>query len=383
MVAPGRKRYGPPTPAMTVTSIERALDLIDRSRLAVDRAGLLALGVPPKGPHVDFDRAEGMLLGLAVGDALGNTTEGQSPSKRRTAHGEVRDYLPNWYASHRSVGLPSDDTQLAFWTLEHLLEHGQIVPERLAELFARRRIFGIGQTVRAFLAAINAGQPWYQAAQRSAGNGALMRIAPVVLPHLGRPSPDLWADAVLAGAVTHNDPSSIGACVAFSGLLWEAMSLDAPPRPGWWLDRYCQRARPLEGEVVLAARRPGSTFRGPIWRFVDTEVRGALRRGVATVEACESWYSGAFLLETVPCVLYILACHAGDPEEAIVRAVNDTRDNDTVAAIVGAAVGALHGLRALPERWRRNLLGRTGENDDGRVFELIEWARARFGGDRA
>lgn len=85
----------------------------------------------------------------------------------------------------------------------------------------------------------------------------------------------------------------------------------------------------------------------------------------------------------MPCVLYIVACHAGDPEEAIIRAVNDTRDNDTVAAIVGAAVGALHGLRALPERWRRNLLGRTAGDDSGRVFELIDRARARFGGDRA
>jgi ADP-ribosylglycohydrolase len=99
-----------------------------------------------------------------------------------------------------------------------------------------------------------------------------------------------------------------------------------------------------------------------------------------TVDACESWYSGAFLLETVPSVLYVLARHAEDPEEAIVRAVNDTRDNDTAAAIVGAAVGALHGRRALPDRWQRNLLGRTREDDDGRVFELIEQASSMLRG---
>jgi ADP-ribosylglycohydrolase len=319
-----------------------------------------------------------MLLGLAIGDALGNTTEGQSPGERRETRGEIRDYLPNRYAGQRAVGLPADDSQLAFWTLEHLLEHGRIIPGRLAEVFARRRIFGIGQTVRAFRGAFDAGGAWYEAAQRSAGNGALMRIAPVVVPYLGRPSRDLWADAVLAGAVTHNDPSSIAACVSFAGLLGEALSLKGPPRPEWWLDRYCERARSIEGEAVLEPRRPGLRYRGPIWRFVDTEVRDALRRDVATLEACESWYSGAFLLETVPCVLYILARHADDPEEAIVRAVNDTRDNDTVAAIVGAAVGALHGRRALPERWQRNLLGRTGEDDEGRVFELIEMVRAKF-----
>lgn len=77
----------------------------------------------------------------------------------------------------------------------------------------------------------------------------------------------------------------------------------------------------------------------------------------------------------MPSVTLILARHGHDPEEAIVRAVNDTKDNDTVGAIVGAAVGALHGRRALPRRWIDGLLGRTTESDDGRVFELIEMAK--------
>jgi hypothetical protein len=45
---------------------------------------------------------------------------------------------------------------------------------------------------------------------------------------------------------------------------------------------------------------------------------------------------------------------------------------------VGAAVGALHGRRALPHEWIDGLLGRTGGRDDDRVFELIEEARERF-----
>jgi ADP-ribosylglycohydrolase len=81
----------------------------------------------------------------------------------------------------------------------------------------------------------------------------------------------------------------------------------------------------------------------------------------------------------VPTVLHILARHGHDPEEAIVRAVNDTRDNDTVAAIVGAAVGALHGYSALPERWRAGLLGRTERDDDGRYFQIVDAAFNRFG----
>lgn len=357
------------------------MDLKRLEGVVVPAGSLDSLGSPPEQGRVAFDRVEGMLLGLAIGDALGNTSESRFPGTRRDAEdreAEIRDYQPNRYADGARVGVPSDDTQLAFWTLESLIEHGHVVPEDLAARFARRRIFGIGQTVRAFLSAYHAGLPWQQAAQRLAGNGALMRIAPVVIPHLGRPSMDLWVDAILAGAVTHNDPSSIAACVALTGILWEVLAMDGLPQPTWWLDTYCSRAACIEGEMRLTPRRPGLDFHGPIWRFVDTEVRQTLARDLPVLAACDRWYSGAFLLETVPSVLYILGRHADDPEEAIVRAVNDTYDNDTVGAIVGAVVGALHGRSRLPERWVSCLLGRTTEADDGRVFELVRQARTRF-----
>jgi ADP-ribosylglycohydrolase len=263
--------------------------------------------------------------------------------------------------------------------LESLLRHGRVIPDELAVIFSSRRIFGIGRTVASFIRAYQQGKPWYAAAPRSAGNGALMRIAPVVVPHLGRPSAALWTDAILVGAVTHNDRSSIAACVAFVGLLWDLLAMAASPSPGWWLDAYCARARQLEGDARLEARHPTLRYRGPIWRLVDTEVRRALGEELPVLRACDRWYSGAFLLETVPSALYILARHADDPELAIVRAVNDTRDNDTIAAIVGAAVGALHGRSALPQRWIAGLAGRTGADDDGRIFDLIEQVRERFG----
>ena len=72
-------------------------------------------------------------MGLAIGDSLGNTTEGQLPDERQELRGEVRDYLKNWYADDRAVGVPSDDTQLAFWMLEHLMERGHIDSPVLAK----------------------------------------------------------------------------------------------------------------------------------------------------------------------------------------------------------------------------------------------------------
>jgi len=80
----------------------------------------------------------------------------------------------------------------------------------------------------------------------------------------------------------------------------------------------------------------------------------------------------------MPCALYILARYGERPEEAIIRAVNDTKDNDTVAAIVGAAIGALHGRSGLPAHWINELSGRTGADDNWHIFELIESARQSF-----
>jgi len=56
------------------------------------------------------------------------------------------------------------------------------------------------------------------------------------------------------------------------------------------------------------------------------------------VEANELWESGAYLLETVPMELYILMKYYDNLEEAVVKAVNDTKDNDTIGSIMGAAV---------------------------------------------
>ena len=121
----------------------------------------------------------------------------------------------------------------------------------------------------------------------------------------------------------------------------------------------------LDGEATVHARA-GSTWMS-FW---------SARK---PFEAGGAFYSRAYLRETVPVVLFILARHGTDPETAIVRAVNDTKDNDTVAAIVGAAVGAMHGEDALPRRWRDGLLGRTSSDDDGRMFELLDRAQAVFG----
>lgn len=234
--------------------------------------------------------------------------------------------------------------------------------------------------MRAFLDSRAAGVNWERVGAPSAGNGALMRIAPVVLPHLAQPSEALWADAALAGAVTHRDVASIASCVAFVDLLWGGLLGTGAPPEGGFLRRFVKVAEVIEGPTPRYRLRMPHLPDGEVTLagFTREVVQRALEEGTPTVEACNRWGSGAYLLETVPSVLLILERHAAAPEEALVRAVNDTWDNDTVGAIVVAAVGAMHGAAALPRRWREGLLGRTREADDGRVFELVEAARVRF-----
>ena len=71
----------------------------------LETARTLGRPAPPPAAELDFDRVEGMMLGLAVGDSLGITSEGLYPEDRREYLGEIRDYLPHprtgepWYAS--------------------------------------------------------------------------------------------------------------------------------------------------------------------------------------------------------------------------------------------------------------------------------------------
>jgi ADP-ribosyl-[dinitrogen reductase] hydrolase len=334
----------------------------------------------PLPPDFDYQKIEGMLLGLAIGDALGAPTEGMLPSERHNAHGEIRDYLPTATYDLGPIGAVTDDSQLAFWTLEQLLEDGGLVPERLSDKFCSSHIYGIGNTVRQFIMRRkNQGLPWQLAATDSLGNGALMRIAPIVVPHLQLPTTSLYADAALDAMVTHNAFGNIAACVAFVDILWQLLGMRRAPAPEWWVETFVSTARELEGETTYSPSMPDvEDYAGPLWRFVEQVCLSALERHATVADACNHWGSGASLLETVPSVLHILALYGHDPEAAIIRAVNDARDNDTIAAIVGASVGALHGLAGLPSRWVKGLDGRIRKDGSVDVFRLVLQSKQAF-----
>jgi hypothetical protein len=138
--------------------------------------------------------------------------------------------------------------------------------------------------------------------------------------------------------------TSNAACVAFVALLWDALAADPPVRPGFWLNRFISSR--IEGgyATVRAQVRP---LHGPAHDGVGIYRGGRHEwapgeRSRRCVEACNGWYSGAFLLETVPSVLYILERHGNDPEDAITRAPSwaqpwGHRTGSTGSHITGAA----------------------------------------------
>lgn len=316
------------------------------------------------------------MLCLAIGDALGNTSESQLPAVRHARYGEITGYLLHSKLGD-ARGYPSDDTQMAFWTLEHLIEHGRVMPEELARTFATRRIFGIGHSVREFVRRYEGGCDWAECGVPSAGNGALMRIAPLVFHAvMGRPG-RLAPDTILATAVTHNDSMAIASSVAAVNVLVKCCQMARPPGPEWWAEEFIATLKQHETSFNYRSRSPAyPEFRGSLWQFLEQYLLQPSRMSMPLLETLD-WYSGAFLLETVPTCLLILMRYADDPEQAMVRAVNDTKDNDTIAAIVGAFLGALHGKGFLPRPWIEGLVGRTREDDDGAVFRILAQARQR------
>ena len=320
-----------------------------------------------------------MLLGIAIGDSLGNTSESLLPVERFKRFGWIERYLPNKHKDNQPIGLPSDDTQLSYWTLERLIEDTRFEPRNIGIALSKHRIFGIGRSVKDFLRAFKNGVHWSAAGSPSAGNGALMRIAPILVPHIAKPTLELWGDITLGAHLTHRDGLSTASCLAFAALLMEAMRKPLPPSGEWWVRRFLAIFSAIEPLTPYRSRQAPINFNGRLSELIADYVIPALDQDLPVADACGKWHSGAYCLETVPSVLYVLARHGNDPHRAILEAVNNTKDNDTIASIVGAALGAVYGIHTFRSEWLDGLAGRTGYDDDEKVFRLIERAGSKFG----
>ena len=279
------------------------------------------------------DRALGALLGLAVGDAVGTTLE----FRLRPAKPVLEDMVGGG-----PFGLPpggwTDDTSMALALADSLAACGTLDCRDLMDRFVRwwqegenshtGTCFDIGGTIRKALSRyLETGDPLAGSTDPwTAGNGSLMRLAPVALR--------FWDDrAQLAQAAseqsrtTHGAEEAVDACRAFAQLLADAIA-GSP------------RARVLEPRTFEGAEAI-SGIMGGSWR-------GKKRDQVR---------STGYVVHTMEAAIWSVA-RTGNFRNAVLLAANLGHDADTVAAVAGQLAGALYGLSGIPAAWRERVLWR-------------------------
>jgi ADP-ribosyl-[dinitrogen reductase] hydrolase len=285
------------------------------------------------------DRYRGALLGLAVGDALGTTLE----FKRPGTFAPITDMVGGGPFSLKP-GQWTDDTSMALCLAESLIECRRFDPVdqltrycrwyREGYLSSTGRCFDIGNTTRDALERFERAEESFPGSTeaRSAGNGSLMRLAPVVLAFASDPKTAIEL-AGQSSRTTHGASEAVDACRYFAGLLLGALQgRDKPellspgfsPVPGLWADA------PLTPKIAAVAAGSFMTKEPPAIR------------GTGYVVDCLEAALWAFRRSTSFLDGVLLAVNLGD-------------DADTTGAVYGQLAGAYYGAQGIPEIWRAKL----------------------------
>ncbi len=317
--------------------------------------------------HPTLDRFRGALLGLAVGDALGTTLEFRRPGSFQP----ITDMVGGGPFG-LEPGQWTDDTSMALCLAESLVEQQRFDPLDQLERYRRwqddghlsstGRCFDIGNTVRAALER-------YEAARRSgavttsefgptdphsAGNGSIMRLAPVPMAFAGRPR-DAIEYAAQSSRTTHGAREAVDACRYLGALLVgalrgagkdELLAERYSPVPGYWDER------PLAPAIDEVARGSFRTREPP-------EIRGT-----------------GYVVKSLEAALW--AFHrSADFRSGCLRAVNLGDDADTTGAVYGQLAGAFYGASGIPGEWVERLALRERIEELARgLFELAGIAGA-------
>jgi len=186
-------------------------------------------GTPEAGAENRGDRAAGVLLGLAAGDALGRPVEFRSAARIAREHGRVTEMLAD--RTHgKPAGTVTDDTELALCIARSLVECGGFDPGDVADRFVAwldAGPFDVGLMTRDAITELRNGTPPADAGQQvwehrlegsNAGNGSVMWCAPHALASGDDPA-RLVAVSRDSSALTHADPRCTWGCAALNLVL--------------------------------------------------------------------------------------------------------------------------------------------------------------------
>ena len=301
---------------------------------------------------VDFlSRARGALVGLAVGDALGTTNEFQpagsfEPISDMVGGGVFRLEPGQW----------TDDTSMALCLADSLLALNRYDSYDVMERYDRwckdgyrsstGTCFDIGNQVMRSLWDFHENPRIPKGAPRStsAGNGAIMRLAPVVIAGFEeREIREIVVTAGLSARETHYSVEAEAATEVFAALLVGALLGWAP-------------------EHIINV---GWASTGPAFDEVAARV---ISRDPAERAAWENDTSG-YIVNGLRLAVHGLL-DFGSFDEAVLAIANMGGDADTNAAIYGQLGGAYFGVEAIPASWRSTLY--QGEEIDALVRGLVD-----------
>ncbi len=264
-------------------------------------------------------RAGAAFLGVAIGDALGATTEFMTPLEVRAKYGTLKKIVGGGWL-HLKAGRVTDDTQMSLCIARAIRDSGGWDLTAIAEQFVvwmKNRPVDIGATcargIREFMHTGTLEMPYNE---WDAGNGGVMRMVPVALGSLGDDRL-LQTWAVEQAHLTHNHPLSDAACIAVGRMVQQAMT-GAP-----------LAVLKAIADDLVATHRP---FRYRPYLGNST----------------------AYVVDTMQTVLHYFFSTAS-LEECLIGVVNQGGDADTTGAIAGMIAGAFYGTRGLPRRWLRRL----------------------------
>lgn len=284
------------------------------------------------------DRALGALLGLAVGDAIGTTLE----FKSRDSYPRLTDMIGGGPFGLKP-GQWTDDTAMALALADSLAASDGLNEQDLLNRFSQwwrtgsysctGHCFDIGTTTA------QAVRRWEQTGAdhcgstnpQSAGNGSLMRLAPVAI-RFWNDRPALRDAAARQSRTTHAAPEAVDACVLYAEMLADAIS--GRPRS----DVLSSRSGDWAGQIAF--------INGGSWRGKKREVVNASGYVAHSLEAA-LWAVG----------------RSPSYDQAVLYAANLGQDADTTAAIAGQLAGALQGASAIPTPWLNQLAWRDRLTD--------------------
>ena len=299
-------------------------------------------------------------LGLAVGDALGVPVEFKSRDELRRS---PVTGMTGYGSFNQPPGTFSDDSSLTFCTAEALIEGFDTA--RMAGHFvrwfkegfwsARGEAFDIGHTTQVAIQRLDEGVPAEKAGpdrEASNGNGALMRISPLVFWFDRQTIPERFRLVRRAASITHGHIRSTMACfyyVEYARLLLDGMDKFAAYRQ---LQDEMRLSLPVlvgdPAEIALLGR----LMSGSLADQPEGRIRGS-----------------GYVLHTLEASLWCLLT-TDNYRDAVLRAVNLGEDTDTTAAVTGALAGMCYGAGQIPTEWLAQLARREEIEDLARRFSL-------------